>query len=77
VPPAIAPLLDALKPFQRVTRVERGRHAGVVATVYQLIDKGTADAYRRAAADAAATLPAVTVRISGPAPAYAFAAPSY
>jgi hypothetical protein len=75
VPPAIAPLLDALKPFQRMTRVERGRHPDVVATVYQLIERGSAEAYRQAAADASAKLPALTVRISGPSPAYAFATP--
>jgi Gas vesicle synthesis protein GvpL/GvpF len=75
VPPAIAPLLDALKPFQRMTRVERGRHPDVVATVYQLIDRGSAEGYRQAAADASANVPALTVRISGPSPAYAFATP--
>lgn len=75
VPPEIAPLLEALKPLQRVTRVERGRHANVLATVYQLIDKGSAEVYWRAAEDAAATRPSLTIRISGPSPAYAFAGP--
>jgi hypothetical protein len=72
-PPEIAPLLRALKPIQRATRVEAGRHSGVVATVYHLIDRGTDGTYRDAVASAAADLPTLIVRVTGPSPCYAFA----
>lgn len=71
-PPEIRPLLDALRALQRDTLVERGRDAHI-ATVYQLIDRGTSGVYRAEAAKAAARLAALRVRVSGPSPAYAFA----
>lgn len=74
VPPALAALLDPLRPLTRATRTERGRGADVVATVYHLIDRQSDDAYRRAVHLAAGNTPSLTVRITGPSPAYAFAA---
>jgi hypothetical protein len=71
MPDEIRPLIDVLKPLQRATIVERGRATGLVATVYQLIDRGTSAAYCEAAAGVA--LPHLTVHVSGPAPCYAFA----
>ena len=74
IPPEVGPLLDALRDLQRATRVERGQHRDVVATIYQLIDRGSHETYReriRSVADREANL---TVRVSGPSPAYAFAA---
>jgi Gas vesicle synthesis protein GvpL/GvpF len=73
-PPELAPLLTAVRGLQHATRIEPGRHSRVVATVYQLIDRGSSDGYRHRVEVAAATLADLTVRVSGPAPAYAFAA---
>jgi hypothetical protein len=71
-PPVIEPIASAVRTRVRATHVETGRHPGVVATVYHLIPRGDASDYRKAVESVAATLPTVTVRISGPAPAYAF-----
>jgi hypothetical protein len=73
MPQEIRPLLEALQPVQRGSIVERGQTAGLIATVYQLIDRGTGETYRRTAAHAASALPHLRVHISGPAPCYAFA----
>ena len=67
-PRELAPLLDALKPLVRATKVETGRQEGMIATVYQLVDRGTAGAYTSTANSVAA----MHLRISGPSPAYAF-----
>jgi Gas vesicle synthesis protein GvpL/GvpF len=74
VPSEISGLTSAVHSLQRATRIERGRVEGLVATVYQLIDRGSSDAYRAAITQAAATLPALTIRLTGPSPPYAFAA---
>jgi hypothetical protein len=68
----LAPLLDALAPQARATRIERGKHEGLW-TVYQLIDRGSSDRYRRTVESAFGDDRRFTVRISGPAPCYAFA----
>jgi hypothetical protein len=63
--------LDAVRSIVREARFEPARHAAVLGTVYHLIDRGTSPVYRdrlTAAADAGA----VTLRITGPSPAYAF-----
>jgi hypothetical protein len=72
-PREVAPLMTAVGDLQRATRIDRGRHPGVVATVYQLVDRGSSDQYRQRVEMAAATSADLTVRVSGPAPAYAFA----
>jgi hypothetical protein len=72
VPPAIAPLLAVLKPIARHTRVEPGKAPGIIATVYQLIDRGTSAEYERAAKAAADGMPELSIRVTGPAPCYAF-----
>lgn len=74
VPSEITGLTSAVQPLQRATRIERGRVEGLVATVYQLIDRGSSDAYRAAIRQAAAAQPSLTVRLTGPSPPYAFAA---
>ena len=74
VPSEITGLTSAVQPLQRATRIERGRVEGLVATVYQLIDRGSSEAYRAAIKQAAAAQPSLTVRLTGPSPAYAFAA---
>lgn len=73
IPRELVPILDALGRLQRATRVEASRQAGLIGTVYQLVDRAAGDEYRRVAEDAAAKFPNLTVRISGPSPAYAFA----
>lgn len=72
-PAELRPLLDALSKRQRGTRIETGRAPGVVATIYQLIDRGASEPYRQAVRDAAIAIPALTIRVAGPSPCYAFA----
>jgi hypothetical protein len=72
VPHEIAPLLEALAHLQHGTIVERGRAPGVVATVYQLIERSTAGDYRRAVETASSAVPWLSVRVSGPSPCSAF-----
>lgn len=72
MPREVLPLLDALKRWQRATRVEAGRSAGVVATVYQLIDRGSSAEYEAVVKAAARALPGLSIRVTGPAPCYAF-----
>jgi hypothetical protein len=71
-PREIAPLLDGVQHLVRGTIVERGKTAGVVATVYHLVERGTSHVYRDAVIAAAATTPALSVHVSGPSPCYAF-----
>jgi Gas vesicle synthesis protein GvpL/GvpF len=73
MPSEIEPLLKALRTLQRATRVEPGTTDGVIATVYQLIDRGRSAEYGEIAAAAAGELQGLAVRISGPGPCYAFA----
>jgi hypothetical protein len=73
VPAEVAPLLSALERLQRATRVEAGATPGVIATVYQLVDRGSSDEYHEVVR-AAAAASSVSVRVSGPSPCYAFAA---
>jgi hypothetical protein len=72
-PPELAPLLDATGSLMRARRVERGRHEDAVATVYELIDRGTSVAYRTLAGEAARRVPELSVHVTGPSPPYAFA----
>jgi hypothetical protein len=74
IPTEVTPLLDALRDLQRATRIERGQHREVVATIYQLIDRGASAAYRERIKSIVDQLPELTARVSGPSPAYAFAA---
>ena len=70
--PEIAPLLDALRDLARATRIESGS-GDLVATVYQLIDRGAGNEFSTRVAAAAGRMPTLTLRVSGPAPPYAFA----
>ena len=71
-PRELTPLLDALAPLTRATKIERARHEGVV-TVYQLVDRGAADEYRRTVEMVCPSLAPIIVHVRGPAPCYAFA----
>ena len=73
MPEEITQAIDALRGLQRATRVEAGRTAGVVATVYQLIDRGTSEEYVRAVREIGLASPHLSIRVSGPSPCYAFA----
>ena len=72
-PPEVTSILGALNDLQRATRIESGRDPAVVATVYQLIDRGASAMYCRRVEEAAALMPDLTLRVSGPSPPYAFA----
>ena len=73
-PPELVPLMTALSDVPRATRIEQGRTPSVVATIYHLIDRGTSEGYRQRVEAAASASPGLSLRVSGPAPAYAFAA---
>ncbi len=72
--PEARTLAEALRPLVHDERIERGKVTGVAASVYHLIERAHGPAYRRAVVKAAAGLPTVAIRVSGPSPAYAFAA---
>ncbi len=69
--PEVEPLLKALEHLQRASRIEPGKTAGLIATVYHLIDRGSSEEYRRVVESAAGGWE-LSVRISGPSPCYAF-----
>ncbi|HZS35073.1 MAG TPA: GvpL/GvpF family gas vesicle protein [Methylomirabilota bacterium] len=71
----LAALRAEVGPLLRAEIVEVPRDGGVLrASVYHLIPRGQAAAYRRRVRRAAARHPAVQVVVSGPWPPYAFAA---
>ena len=72
VPVEIEGLLAALEPLPRATTIERGTHEAIVATIYQLIDRGQSPPYRDRVERYLATRPDLTIRVSGPSPAFAF-----
>jgi len=63
---------EALAHFERAVRAESGAKPGVV-TMYHLIDRGASAEYIEAANRVARDLSELTLRVSGPSPAYAFA----
>jgi len=71
--PEARALAEALRPLVHDERIERGKVTGVAASVHHLIERAHGPAYRRAVVKAAADLPTVAIRVSGPSPAYAFA----
>ncbi|HUE89495.1 MAG TPA: GvpL/GvpF family gas vesicle protein [Vicinamibacterales bacterium] len=73
MPQEIVPLLDILKPLTRAARVEPGKAPAIIATVYLLIDRGTSAEFEAAVQTAAGAMPGLSIRITGPAPCYAFA----
>jgi len=70
--PEAQALAEILRPLVHDERIEQGKVAGIAASLYHLIDRPNATAYRRAVVKAAADLPSVAIRVSGPSPAYAF-----
>ena len=72
VPGEIRTLLDQLKPLPRATRIERATHEPLIATVYQLVDRGRSAEFREQVEQIATRLPHLTLRVSGPSPAFAF-----
>jgi hypothetical protein len=63
----------AVAALTRGERSQRGSVAGVLATVYHLIDRGRSADYRAKIAEAGTLRQGVSVIVNGPAPAYAFA----
>jgi hypothetical protein len=71
--PEIAPVTDATLGYVRAARTERHDRPPLVASVYHLVPRAKARAYRTALGRAARALPNVEIKISGPWPPYAFA----
>lgn len=71
--PEIAPVSDATLEYVRATRNERHDRPPLIASVYHLVPRAKARAYRAALNRAARALPKVELKTSGPWPAYAFA----
>jgi hypothetical protein len=70
--PELAPLRPVLERFVAAERVERHETRPLVASLYHLVARGTASAYRAAVEEAAAALPGVRVTVTGPWAPYAF-----
>jgi hypothetical protein len=66
-------IAEAAGPLQRDVRYETARQPGLIGSVYHLIERGHADAYRAAIERAASNAPELRVLVTGPSPAYAFA----
>lgn len=69
--PELDPLRTALGALARAERIERHTEPGLLASVYHLIDRGSAAAY--GAAVRRAELHGLHVSVSGPWPAWSFA----
>jgi hypothetical protein len=68
--PGLRPLLDAVRPFAAAERIERHVTPPLTASIYHLVDRRQAAAYRRALKGQRSRL---RLRLSGPWPPYAFA----
>jgi hypothetical protein len=68
--PEIELLRAALSGLVRAERVERHTEPGLLASVYHLIDRGSAQAYRQTVEST--PLPGLRVTLSGPWPAWSF-----
>jgi hypothetical protein len=71
--PEIAAVTEATASFVRAARAERHDRPPLVASVYHLVPRAQARAYRSALSQAAGKLARVEVKTSGPWPPYAFA----
>jgi hypothetical protein len=71
--PEIEPLRRALAAAVRAERVQRSGSPPLLASVYHLIDRGAAAAYRAIVEQASSQLEPVRVTVSGPFAPYAFA----
>lgn len=69
--PDLDPLRSALSGIIRAEQVEPHGQAGLLASVYHLIDRGSAEAYRQRVEST--PLQRVRVTVSGPWPAWSFA----
>ena len=69
--PELGPLRAALSALIRAERIERHTESGLLASVYHLIDRGSAPAYRQAVEST--RLEGMHVTFSGPWPAWSFA----
>jgi Gas vesicle synthesis protein GvpL/GvpF len=71
--PAIGPLRPALRGLVRAERIEPHGEPPLLASLYHLVDRGQAPAYRAAVTGAAPRLVGIRLRSSGPWAPYAFA----
>jgi hypothetical protein len=69
--PALDPLRAALSGLIRAEQVEPHGQPGLLASVYHLIDRGSADGYRRLVESS--PLQGIRLTVSGPWPAWSFA----
>jgi len=72
LPALLQPLRAALAPLVRDELLDPAHRPPLIGAAYHLIARGDADRYRAIVA-ACALPPGITVRMSGPSPAYAFA----
>jgi hypothetical protein len=72
--PELGPLRPWLAPLVRAEAAQRHDAAPLLASVYHLVDRGTAPAYLEAVAVGAPALAPVRASATGPWPPYAFAA---
>jgi hypothetical protein len=70
--PGAQPLRDAVARWVRAERAERHEHGRLVGSLYHLVPRGAAPAYRRAM-ERAAIEAELTAVVTGPWPPYAFA----
>lgn len=71
--PEVAALREALRPLLRAERVERHQAGRLLATAYDLVERGQVDAYRSTVERESARLAGYRVAASGPWLPYAFA----
>ena len=69
--PELDGVRSALSPLIRAERIERHEEPGLIASVYHLIDRGSASRYREIAGSA--SIPGIRLALSGPWPAWSFA----
>jgi Gas vesicle synthesis protein GvpL/GvpF len=72
LPELLEPLRRALAQIVRAEIVDATKRPPLIGSIYHLIARGDADRYREALA-AAQTPASITIRATGPSPAYAFA----
>ena len=72
VPDELQPIREAVKRLVVQERVAPGR-AGIRATLFHLVDRGSTAAYRQVVERAAAAMPPGSISVTGPWPPFAFA----
>lgn len=71
--PELEPVRPALSRHVHAERIERHKKGAILVSVFHLVTRGEAPAYKAALSDAGPLLQGLKVAVSGPWPAYAFA----